>query len=619
MPGNDQYEARVTPEVQAGGEMPMAYTPQSLGAGVGQAFQNLGEVATDLHREAVHHADQTAMIDADNQVQSFLNARLYDPKSGVLQQNLGKDAPAAADQTLSDFDSHAAQVSNGLTSPRQKAAFQRMSQTRRFDLQRQLDQYEHVETTRYANEVDKASIAHAATAAVNNATDPEVVWQNIDLQKAVIADAGKRNRMAPEAIAEQQAEASSATHLGVLDKLVSTGQDRQAKAWYDAHKDELVADDSVRAAKLVQAGSTAGEAQRIVDGLSSLSEQDAQKRIDQIDDVRLRDEAQRRADQLFAHRQQAENRAQKAAFHDAYGIAQDSEMGLADPKVVALMATMEPSQQEWLKTAVIRDVRDPAETRRLSVLAAQDPDAFLKVMQDPTLVAKVGKPSFTQLSAYEKEIREKGSVSNAAGIRGRAETIDDALVSAGFGHENKATGMTQVDRNSPGAKAFMDGLDDRVTNREQALGRALTPKEIKEEADHMVIGAAVAPAGTLWGYKAERPAYALTAEERAGASKDLAAYTKLNPDEGTRAANDIDRHAQSFGNYGLSADQRNRAFAQAMIGRDAQAAGDVEAYQQAKARYQEILREKATAPPRSDHADVLMLESRPGRPFAPDG
>ncbi|MES2531924.1 MAG: hypothetical protein V4636_12880, partial [Pseudomonadota bacterium] len=184
------------PEVQPSIDVPLAVTPEALGAGVGRAIQNAGDVAFDLHEKEVQKANETAILDADNQLNAFVQQRLYDPKTGVLKQPLGKHASAAADQTLADYDKAMTDVGSRLTNDNQRIAFQKMAQARRFHVEHQLGDYEEGETNRYDDEVDDAAIALASQGAI---ADPSASDDDVAQMRQVIARRGARKGEAPEA------------------------------------------------------------------------------------------------------------------------------------------------------------------------------------------------------------------------------------------------------------------------------------------------------------------------------------------------------------------------------------------------------------------------------------
>ncbi len=355
----------VQPEVSPSLDIPLAVTPEALGAGVGQAIQGIGDTASDIHFAAVEHANQTAVLAADNSVEEATQQGLYDAKSGVLNQRAGRNAPALVDDALAKYDDHVAKVAGGLANDRQKAQFAQLAQQRRFHVEHELAQYEHAETTRDANETDDASIALQQNRAVLNATNPEQVYNAVDHIKAVIADAGVRNGQSDATTKDLQAKAASQTYLATLNQLVSTGQDAQAKDLFEANRDQFTGPDLNAATRLVEAGSTAGESQRISQEMvrkpdgSFRTRAEVQDLIDQDKELaknpKLLDAVQNRTDDAFARHDRAQNEAEGQQVTDLYNVGKTSPLGAYDPKVIAGMATMPYERQQQLQNALRRE------------------------------------------------------------------------------------------------------------------------------------------------------------------------------------------------------------------------------------------------------------------------
>ncbi len=604
----NDYEAKVLPQVAPSVDIPMAYTPQALGAGVGQAIQGLGETAHNVYVRAQEHANRTAVLDADNQQQAFVQARLYDPKTGALNKPLGKDAPGEADQALADYDQHVNDVAGRLSNEAQKEHFQQMAAERRLQVQGQLDKWEHDQVTTWSREVAGASVENAKNMAVQHAGNDPIVADNLNLMRDVIQHQGEDDGLPPARIEELQRKAVSATNLDVIRELVATGRDGKASNWFGLTKGEMTGEDRIAGETMVAAGTTAGEAQRIAEEFTKTADgkpidrQALQDKIDQDPrlkkDIKLRDAVESRAFQRLEGAHQAQSEQERKSFTQAYGIARSSPQGLNDDALVPLLATMSPEHQEYLRSALAKGDRDPdpLRMRDLSMEAATAPDAFLGRMQAdaPALLAELGRKGFDQLTTMEKEIRQKGSLSNANQIQSQTQVVDRALAAAGFKTVSSA-GNISVNRNAPGAEQFLRVLESNLAEEANGKGRALLPSEAQAVADRVVIERSVSPAGFLYGYKDDKAIADLTPEQRDLSRRSVAEFAKLSPAAATEAVQfqaDATAAANRLGVVNdLTPDQFDRAFAQRLIGQDRKASGDEAGYLRAKARYEGILRE----------------------------
>jgi hypothetical protein len=616
MPDTPQEEARIQPDVSPSAALPLAATPQAFGAGIGEGVQQVGDVAHELHLKAQRMADRSAILDADNQTNQFQYQRLYDARTGLLHQNPGRNAPALVDQTLADYDKHVSQVSAGLADDRQRLAYQRMANNRRYEMERTLGQFEHNETTRDADEVDQAAIAGATTNAVTAAGSPvqsplrpwqQVSTDSIDRIKAVVQDQGERHGLSPDVVKERQGIAVSQAQLGILHQLVATGKDQYAKGWYDDHRGDFTAQDSPAAARLVEAGSIAGESQRISDEIGRgddgnyVDRLTLEKRISEDPrlqaDPKLREAVETRTAQQLDHHERAVSESQKAVFDRAYEITTDPDnpRGSYDDRVVAMRAEMTPQQREFIDNANAKSSRNPDLTNQLMVQAAKDPDGFLKTLQDPTMLAQVGRNDYQRLKVAADQIRKTGTIAEAAGILTNREVEDGALRDAGFAVQAKS-GLFEIDRNSPDASKFLSSYNARVTAQEQATGRAASPVERQKIADEMVKQNVVSQPGFF--KQPLQPVYRLTPAQRDAATRNLDDFAKLDPLRAAQMRHGLSTMASGLGvpSDRLTPDQYNRAFAQQVIATDLKLSGDRDGAIRAMERAKAILKEAATPP-----------------------
>ena len=81
-----ELQPSVQPQVGPGGQLPLGASPTAFGAPVAGAIQDFGQVAQEKHREARRIANQTMALAQDNETSAWLQSRLRDPKTGLLNQ-----------------------------------------------------------------------------------------------------------------------------------------------------------------------------------------------------------------------------------------------------------------------------------------------------------------------------------------------------------------------------------------------------------------------------------------------------------------------------------------------------------------------------------------------------
>lgn len=519
----------VNQTVAGGGGLPMVATPGNMGAGIGEALEQGAEVATKIHHDAVSEFNQTMALDAHNQLQQFGQEQLFDPKTGLLNQNTGKDAPQAVDKTMSAYDQKVSDISGSMPEGEARNQFARLAQDNRFQVQQHLNGYESRQINQYHEQVTSATLKNAATSAVNNTnaaladpsnnpTDPGVRQQivtsasndSIAMGVAVLKDEGKRKGQPQETTDEQVAEFTSATRYGVIQSLNSQGQDQDAKAYYNAWKGDLRGEQADHAARQVQAGSTAGDATRLAPTLV-FNKDGSMRDLGDIwgsvngnkqlqGDPKLMEATEGQVRRLISQQDEIKRAHQEDTFKDAYDLMNASPQGFSDPAVQAKIQSLTPERQKWLQSA-------DTTAQKLAAKQAQVPDgssAFYNLLsnaysdevnpqtghtyaddfRDGDLLQVKGQVSDKDWNhAMELQMQRRGKAQKddsqpdqAMGLRSPLETAHDAFSSAGFKVKD-AQGNSTKDYND-----FMGQVDAQVA----AYGGA---KKIGEAGVQKVIDA----------------------------------------------------------------------------------------------------------------------------------
>lgn len=502
------------PHVASGGGLPLVASPEAMGAGVGQAIEQGAEVASKIHADAMQQFNTVSVMDAHNKLQDFNNAALFDPKTGLLNQNLGKDAPGAVDKTLSDHDTAVSKISDGLANDAQKVQFQRLADENRRTIQQHLNGYEVKQVNGYADGVAQATVKNAATAASQNAimaandptaTTPEgrlaginnSAGESIERGTAAITDNFRRqNPTAPTndpRLQEQVQAYESAAHYGVVSALLAQDKDQDAKAYYDANKTLLQGSQRDDAALKVEAGSTAGEAVRRANAL--VYDKDGKPRdlnailTDIHSDEKLQanpkllDQTTARAMRLVSQADDVQREQDKSDFKDAYTIMQTQ--GFDSPAVQAKVATMSPERREQLRSYDRRQTRGEPPDPRVSAqteyqmrkLASENPDAFKKVELLPLMVGGQLSPgAFTTISQQQLEMQ------NAGPARPKPSLVDPVADKylADIGLDPNVT-YKQNAENYKKVGEFRDAFNRELEARQAAMGnKPLQPDDIRK-------------------------------------------------------------------------------------------------------------------------------------------
>lgn len=229
---DNQVGLRQAPSVQ---RQPLRST---VGQDVGSGLLAVGQVAANIQREERLKADRAAFMDADRQTDEFSNGLISQAQSKQL-----KDAIGITPQLLEDFDKRTAEVSNGLKSDRQKMAYRESVNSRRSQLQRQLDSHERQQTDAYYEKSREDYKAQAHKNAITAYTDAKAVEGEIAKIASTISqtpglDANQRDT--------ELGVRRSGVYAGVIDRYLANDDVAGADAYYKSVADKINGDVAAR-------------------------------------------------------------------------------------------------------------------------------------------------------------------------------------------------------------------------------------------------------------------------------------------------------------------------------------------------------------------------------------
>lgn len=353
MPIPDEVLPQVRTEVSPSAGLSEVATPDAFGANVGEALMQHGDVQTRLY----HDANAAAVTRAHNEVDDHSNASLYDRKTGLLYQNLGEQAPAAVDKAAEDYAAHVSEVRGKLTNDAQRAMFDSSMGEHGRQFSRVIGDYEHRQVTEGQNANTKAYIENRQNDIAQNYDKPDLVNAAIAQQRYALVQAYARNTggdpvtlaqavdagKEPEALKDILARRTSDAHMTALSAMQANGQNQMAKAYFEAHKQDFTAQDLIRAASTVKAGSDMDEARALeasivakqhadnrdggIEDTSAVSQEAALKDLEErnVTDTKIHDLAQAR----IVHHFQLMGSAHKEAQGQ---LLEQAAQSLDDPK-----------------------------------------------------------------------------------------------------------------------------------------------------------------------------------------------------------------------------------------------------------------------------------------------
>lgn len=213
------------------------------------ASVNLAGNAKDIAVQETLKANQVAVLDAVNQAKP-----LATDIQVQTSKMLGKDAAAAPEVVNKSWADGTQKIRSGLSNDAQRMAFDRHIQDTGAELYKstqvhvagQLQAYDDTQTTSF--------IENSKTRAVVNSSDPSLVANEIEQQKAVINDWARRKGIATdsEEYKAKMTDVLSGTHSAVLQEMLDTGKDPQAAQYLADNRANMSGSDVNRVEKLVE-------------------------------------------------------------------------------------------------------------------------------------------------------------------------------------------------------------------------------------------------------------------------------------------------------------------------------------------------------------------------------
>lgn len=285
MPTVPRPERQVARQELPGVRLTAAATPESEGAGIaeaqgqqGQALAGVGakteafgeHLYADVLEKERQRANQTAILAADTGLGQWVTKRVYDPQTGALQVK-GMDAQALPEQVRDEFNQHADQIEAGLSTPDQKLAFRRIRAERGLSLDHVISQHTLAESEQYEGQVVQAALVNSRNFAIASSDNPRQVGLELQRQRDAIAVHGKHLGWSADAIKEQQDANVSATHVGVIEKMLAEEKTKAAQVYFEEAqaKNQINGDQIARIEKALQEGTLRKQSQQVSDAILS--------------------------------------------------------------------------------------------------------------------------------------------------------------------------------------------------------------------------------------------------------------------------------------------------------------------------------------------------------------
>lgn len=464
----------------------------------GPDLSGVQRVVAQRFAEEIKRANTIAVLDAESKLADLETRMLHDPKAGLLTRK-GKAAMGIGTEAQDSWARGVAEIEKSLASDEQKLAFSRSVQSRWSDVRVAIEKHAFAESNAFDDASLKSFLANEGQAALVNFNDRERVQLSIDRRKAAIRDYAERNATRlpidkAEWIKNMEAATTSETHLGVLQRYISRGEDLAAKEYFGAHKAEISGGELAKVEEALTESSTRGESQRRVDAILQ-THHDRQSALDavmQIKDPAVRDAAQTRVNAFFNERRTIEKENQDELYLRAANII-EQHVGRRPREVIEpwMWSQLTPEHRRSLELRASRRDEDRPNNDRAWLDFLEKPAAALATMSRADFESK-----FWAKFDNEHRSRAESLWLNARSADAKPdqhaptltfnERVDNALRTTGLIDPGKSrTEFNDADVTT--YAKFETEAARRVQMLEASIGRRATGEEIQEVVTKLAV------------------------------------------------------------------------------------------------------------------------------------
>lgn len=244
------------PDLNSLGQRPAPVNRQGISvadtSASSRAIEGLGNTVSQVADQYAKEQDAQAVFEAKRKLDEWEQAKVYDPQNGAIAKR-GKDAFDLPNQLPSELDKFAGEISGGLTSNRQKQAFQEMLLSRKG----QLTNWASRHALREREVYDEGQYQADVTGSMNRVATLAGAGE-IDTAKAEIATMQARTvgflrakGRSEEEIGSAVKQNTSKAHVSVLNRYLEANDPAKAEEYLKANAGSMMEDDYLRAKTVV--------------------------------------------------------------------------------------------------------------------------------------------------------------------------------------------------------------------------------------------------------------------------------------------------------------------------------------------------------------------------------
>lgn len=498
--GSSKVETNLAAPVKVGADTSLAtFGGGDAAARVPQAASNLMDQVVKIKNDA----DEVAALAAVNETKKYKTDRLYNAQDGALTQR-GQNAFGIVDKYGQDFIKHGADMESNLANENQRAIYRKYFNAEDADFTEDLQRHLFKEADSFADEQSESLISNYRNDAILNYSNPEKVRASLMGQETEIMNHAKRKGLPAEWVKQKIGEVTSKTHSGVIQSYLNGDDDRTAKAYFDANKDDISADERLKIEKDLNEGMLRGESQRQSDLIFSKNKESMSAAVAEakkIKEPKLRDEVLKRVQDNFAIKEKAEREDNENLHIAALNQIDQNNGDFAIEKINGWQRFSVAERDSLERYARDKKVgREPKTnwTTYYDVMQlAQNPDLKEEFLSTNLLKYRgdLADAEFKQVVGLQAGLRKGDSKATKTldGYRTDSMIVNDALAAAGFD-----TGRNAGTKDKESVAKFRRMVDQQILMVQEKTGKKVNNNDVQQIVDSLMIKGKIKGSGWLW-------------------------------------------------------------------------------------------------------------------------
>lgn len=251
-------------------------------------LSHVGEKIGERIEKQLDEYNKTITVDVLNQIDAYNQKTLYDKENGYFYKT-GKNASGLSSVVMQGFDDYSQQLldESGLSGRYKQAAASSIA-AKRNNIYAAVNKHDFEQTRNWQNSVYIEKENNILNQAILDRNDDKLLAQGLIQGQQAIQLQSEMQEWDEETTKLKKAEFTSKYHEGVIGSLLGDGSLR-AKAYYEAHKSEILPQKHNSLLNAVGANDKRYQARSIVEGLMAkgYTLEQAYDEIDKIENIDL--------------------------------------------------------------------------------------------------------------------------------------------------------------------------------------------------------------------------------------------------------------------------------------------------------------------------------------------